>query len=224
MPLYLGNSTGIKNLFYANKRIVQAYYGTTLVYNTYRTGTVVFESGNPGQYPIKLLTQGVYELMICGAGGGGGGSATSHSWMGQTGGSGAAFKGNVILPNYPITIDIGTGGTGGSPSGAKANGGGNGTATNIYYTDGSFTLIQAKGGNGGNGTGGSYNNGAGGTLDITGLTSKSWIVSSEISTNGVANSNVSILGNGYGAGGVAQYHSSGTAGTSGYVKITFLYV
>ena len=223
MPLYLGNSNRMKNLFYFKRRIVQAYYGSTLVYNTYRTGTVVFESGTPGHYFIKPLTWGVYELMICGAGGGGGGSATSHSWMGQNGGSGAAFKGNVILPNYPITIDVGAGGAGGTASGSSANGGGNGTMSNIYYTDDGFNLIHAYGGNGGNGTGGSYNDGAGGVLNITGLATNNWIVTSEISTNGAANSNVSILGNGFGAGGVPQYHNSGTNGTNGYVKITFLY-
>lgn len=183
----------------------------------YKKNFVLFESSTPGTYTIDIKA-GTFELMICGAGGGGGGSATSHAWVGSNGGSGAAFKGQVKLPKTTLTIKVGAGGSGGPASGRNAGGGGNGTLSSIYQD--TVNLITTGAGNGGNGTGSgaSANNGAGGTLTMGELN----IVSQTIQSNGVSYSTVSILDNGWGAGGAARSSNSGTSGQNGYVKLQFI--
>ena len=197
--------------------VSRIYRGATLIYG-YGVNDVLFESSTPGTYSLNIKQSGNYEITIVGAGGGGGGSAGSHAWMGANGGSGAVFKGVVNLSKSMITFNVGEGGTGGNSSGANAPGGQNGTDSSINF--GSGKLITAGAGRGGHGTGdyGSSNTGAGGTLTITGITT----VSTSINQNGVTSSDVSILGNNTGAGGVSTSGKAGTKGQNGYVKIVAL--
>ena len=197
--------------------VSRIYRGATLIYG-YGVNDVLFESSTPGTYGLNIKQSGNYEITIVGAGGGGGGSAGSHAWMGANGGSGAVFKGVFNLSKSMLTITVGEGGTGGNSSGANAPGGQNGTDSSINF--GSGKLITAGAGRGGHGTGdyGSSNTGAGGTLTITGITA----VSTSINQNGVTSSDVSILGNNTGAGGVSTSGKAGTKGQNGYVKIVAL--
>ena len=176
----------------------------------------IFGNTSSGTYTLDI-EKGVFKVSICGGGGGGGGSATSHSWLGTNGGSGAAFKGLVKFPKTTLSITIGKGGNGGNASGRNASAGGNGTASSIYLGD--TNLISAGGGNGGSGTGNGSgaNNGNGGILTIGNVE----IISESIKSNGVKASTVSILENGYGAGGSYRSSNSGTNGQNGFVEIIF---
>ncbi len=179
---------------------------------------VVFESSTPGTYTFEIK-KAQFEVTGSGAGGGGGGSAGKHAWYGQVGGSAAAFKGIVQLEKGVLKITVGTPGNAGNGSGRNASPGSNGTATTIVLNN--ITLLTLGGGNGGGGTGdGAYaNNGAGGTITVS---SKLKIISTKIKTNGKAQSTVSILGNGFGAGGNIRAGTSGLSGTAGYIKIQFV--
>ena len=179
---------------------------------------VVFESSTPGTYTFEIK-KAQFEVTGSGAGGGGGGSAGKHAWYGQVGGSAAAFQGLVQLEKGVLKITVGTPGNGGNGSGRNASPGSNGTATTIVLNN--ITLLTLGGGNGGGGTGdGAYaNNGAGGTITVS---SKLKIISTKIKTNGKAQSTVSILGNGFGAGGNIRAGTSGLSGTVGYIKIHFV--
>lgn len=176
---------------------------------------VVFESSTPGTYTFEIK-KAQFEVTGSGAGGG---SAGKHAWYGQVGGSAAAFKGIVQLEKGVLKITVGTPGNGGNGSGRNASPGSNGTATTIVLNN--ITLLTLGGGNGGGGTGdGAYaNNGAGGTITVS---SKLKIISTKIKTNGKAQSTVSILGNGFGAGGNIRAGTSGLSGTAGYIKIQFV--
>lgn len=179
---------------------------------------VVFESSTPGTYTFEIK-KAQFEVTGSGAGGGGGGSATSHSWYGQVGGSAAAFKGIAQLEKGTLTITVGTPGNGGNASGRNAGPGSNGTSTTISVNN--ATLLTLGGGNGGGGTGNGSgaNNGAGGIITVS---PELKIISAEIKTNGMAQSTVSILGNGFGAGGNIRAANSGLPGTAGYIKIQFI--
>ena len=79
--------------------------------------------------------------------------------------------------------------------------------------------VTGSGAGGGTGDGAYANNGAGGTITVS---SKLKIISTKIKTNGKAQSTVSILGNGFGAGGNIRAGTSGLSGTAGYIKIQFV--
>lgn len=118
-----------------------------------------------------------------------------------------------------MKITVGTPGNGGNGSGRNAGPGTNGTATTVSVNN--VTLLTLGGGNGGGGTGSGSgaNNGAGGIITVS---SKLKIISTKIKTNGTAQSTVSILGNGFGAGGNIRGGTSGLPGTAGYIKIQFV--
>ncbi len=179
---------------------------------------VVFESSTPGTYTFEIK-KAQFEVTGSGAGGGGGGSAGKHAWYGQVGGSAAAFKGIVQLEKGTLTITVGTPGEGGYGSGRNAGPGTNGTATTVSVNG--ITLLTLGGGNGGGGTGSGTgaNNGAGGILTIS---KELKVISTQLQENGVAHSMVSILGNGFGAGGNIRAASSGLPGTAGYIKVQFV--
>ena len=174
---------------------------------------VVFESSTPGTYTFEIK-KAQFEVTGSGAGGGGGGSAGKHAWYGQVGGSAAAFKGIVQLEKGVLKITVGTPGNGGNGSGRNASPGSNGTATTISVNN--VTLLTLGGGTG---SGSGANNGAGGTITVS---SELKIISTEIKTNGTAQSTVSILGNGFGAGGNIRAANSGLPGTAGYIKVQFI--
>ena len=189
---------------------------SALGFSPYTLNQVLFEKSTPGTYTLNI-DKGIFEVSICGAGGGGGGSATSHSWLGSNGGSGAAFKGLVRFSKAVLKITVGKGGTGGYASGRNAGAGTNGSLSSIFQ--GTTNLISAGAGNGGYGTGDGFgaNNGNGGTLTIGNVS----VLSEITKSNGVKSSTISILGNGYGAGGAVRASNSGTNGQNGYVKIVF---
>ena len=118
-----------------------------------------------------------------------------------------------------MKITVGTPGNGGNGSGRNAGPGTNGTATTVSVNN--VTLLTLGGGNGGGGTGSGSgaNNGAGGIITVS---SELKIISTEIKTNGTTQSTVSILGNGFGAGGNIRAANSGLPGTAGYIKIQFV--
>ena len=184
----------------------------------YKKDFVVFESSTPGTSTFEIK-KAQFEVTGSGAGGGGGGSAGKHAWYGQVGGSAAAFKGIVQLEKGTLKITVGTPGNGGNGSGRNAGPGTNGTATTVSVNN--VTLLTLGGGNGGGGTGSGSgaNNGAGGIITVS---SKLKIISTKIKTNGTAQSTVSILGNGFGAGGNIRGGTSGLPGTAGYIKIQFV--
>lgn len=183
----------------------------------YKKNFIVFESSTPGTYSFEIK-KALFELSATGGGGGAGGSAGSHAWYGQIGGSASAFKGLVNFDKGMLTIVIGSGGTGGNGSGRNATAGTNGAATIIKFNN--TVLITLGGGNGGGGTGSlsGANNGKGGVLTMGALK----VASSTIRSNGQDQSKISLLGNGFGAGGDYRAAANGLPGTSGYVKIKFV--
>ena len=155
----------------------------------YKKETVLFESSTPGTYSLNLKT-GVYEIWICG-GGSGGGHGMGMNKKHYSGGGGAAFKGEILLPKGDVSLTIGAGGSGrGVSGGASALG-------NLIICGGGIGNYTDAG------TGGSL------TMNIT-------PISSEIQSNGLNGSQVSLLGNGYGAAGYSE-----GSGTSGYIKIIY---
>lgn len=213
MTIFVGNRE-IKRIYIGGQGYIKkAYYGRKLVYEIQS----LFESGVAGTYTLFVDSDEVYEIAICGAGGGGGGSATSHSWMGDTGGSGAAFLGNVVLTRGTYTLIIGAGGAGGPSSGSNAGYGGTGGLSRITDENGNV-LITAGAGTGGSGTNDGGIVGQGGVLTM----GTAQVISYTIQSNGVAGSTASILGNGYGAAGYPVYHSNGTSGTNGYIRIKYV--
>lgn len=69
-------------------------------------GQVMFESSTPGTYNVKL-EDGLYDILMCGAGGSGfsfGFLGSSHVW---NGGSGAVFSGVIKVSENIISIKVG---------------------------------------------------------------------------------------------------------------------
>lgn len=184
----------------------------------YKRGFVLFESWTPGTYTIPIKS-GTYEITITGGGGGAGGSAGSHAWIGGNGGSAAAFKARIKLKKGTLTIVIGAGGSGGGVSGRNAPPGNNGNPSTLTYN--SILFVTAGAGNGGGGSGDCayWNNGNGGVLTLGALIG---LVTTIIQSDGVRSSTESLLGNGFGAGGLARYYNSGLPGANGYIKIVFV--
>ena len=218
---------------YATQSGSQTIERSTVLYidlkeSGYALNEVVFEKGTAGTYTLNLKIGGYYDLEATGAGGGGGGSAGAHAWYGGNGGSGAAFAGKVWLDAGQYSIKVGKGGRGGQASGRNATRGEwvsaaqvNGMSYLVYNGRGTAKgLIYLFGGVGGHGTG-SYatGGGTGGELDIDDLQ----IVSSRVQSAGKSESTVSLLQNGFGAGGKAGgLGENGSGGTNGYVKIVYL--
>lgn len=198
-----------------------------LVNTGYELNQVVFEKGDAGTFIIDLLTSGYYDLSLCSAGGGGGGSALKHNWVGGAGGSGAAYAGKVWLNKATYAVKIGKGGAGGSASGRNALNGQPAFGLQTYYEgisifckrgDSSIQIYMTPG-LGGSGTGAYSSTAIGGVLSsFSGISEQSH----RIRTNGKAKSTVSILGNGYGAGGKSNAAAAGNSGTNGYCKLVYL--
>lgn len=195
----------------------------------YDLNEVIFEKSTAGTYTLDVKVAGWYNLMICSAGGGGGGSATKHSWKGSDGASGAAFIGKISLEKTKYTIKVGQGGAGGNRSGKSATNGQpvagseafTAGITSMTKTDSSAQFnISMTPGLGGFGTG-SYSSkplAAGEITSWTGVT----VQSQTLKSNGKIKSTVSLLGNGFGAGGRAVAASNGTPGTNGYVRLIYI--
>ena len=199
------------------------------LHNIYELNQVIFEKATAGTYTLAVKTPGWYNISMCSAGGGGGGSATSHSWMGSDGCSGAAFIGKVRLEQTSYSIKVGKGGNGGSASGRNASNG-QPESGNASYDAGitfiknasnaSLFNITMTPGLGGFGTG-DYSSKplAGGVISaFTNVT----VQTKTLMSDGKTKSTVSLLGNGYGAGGKAVASKAGTNGTNGYVRIIYI--
>lgn len=179
---------------------------------------VVFESSTPGTYTFEIKKA---QFEVTGSGAGGWWRRFCNitflvwtSWWFR-----CRIQGNCAVRKGTLTITVGTPGNGGNASGRNAGPGSNGTATTISVNN--VTLLTLGGGNGGGGTGNGSgaNNGAGGIITVS---PELKIISAEIKTNGTAQSTVSILGNGFGAGGNIRAANSGLPGTAGYIKIQFI--
>ena len=135
----------------------------------------IFSSNAAGTYTIQLPLDGVYEIIISGAGagshGGGTTSGTNKAWC-NTGGSGAGWAGTVRLTKQKLTLVVGAASTGNE----------NANASSVKLANGT-TIITAGGGLAGwsrnTGKTGDGEGGAGGTLTLN-LTA----VSTQISANG----------------------------------------
>lgn len=197
----------------------------------YEINQTVFEKTVPGKYYIKINQTGWYDVSICSGGGGGGGSAFKHAGEGTDGASGAAYRGQMYLVKGNYLIKVGVGGKGGQASGRNATSGLpfavsqsllDGVSAIIYKDDPSGLNVQLDPGYGGRGTG-SY----GSTEEKGGVFYKFRAVNDRnrmIKSDGKIRSTVSILGNGFGAGGKAGAlgGNNGTDGTSGYCKLVYL--
>lgn len=185
----------------------------------YDIDQIIINKNIGGSYSFTLKVDGYYRLSICGSGGGAGGSAGSHSWVGSNGGSGSAFSGKVRLSAGTHTVYVGKGGVGGVASGRNAPPGRAGEAS--YMNNGTLRLLTCGAGGGGSGTGDGYIAGGGGDGGI--LTFGSIAIQSyTVKSNGKKNSITSLLSNGSGCGGQSKAASTGSPGTDGSIKITYL--
>ncbi len=196
--------------------IVTQFYPLGGQYPPHHAGDVLFESGTPGTYELDIPAAN-FKIDATGGGGGGGGSQTAHSGVGTYGGGGAAFSGIVRLGTQKLVIKIGDSGKGGYASGRNPAPGSNGSLSSIGTA--SADLITCGGGEGGTAGNGSGGSGSGGVLT---LASGLQVLSSTVSSNGQARSNVSLLGNAYGKGGVSAPRATGGDGTTGYVRVTYM--
>lgn len=116
------------------------------------TGTVLFESSNPGTYTITPITPSAVKVICIGAGAGGCAAYITVSGGGRngvgaaSGASGGYSEENVTLPAEPISIVVGKGGT-------TAFDGGASTTVRVQAGDGGSSsvsnLVSASGGKGG---------------------------------------------------------------------------
>lgn len=198
----------------------------------YEINQTVFEKTVPGRYYIVIKQTGWYDVSICSAGGGGGGSPYKYEHQGTDGASGAAYRGQMYLVKGNYFIKVGVGGKGGQASGKNATSGLplvynpqsilDGVSAIIYKDDPNGLNIQLDPGYGGRGTG-DY----GSTTEKGGVFYLFRAVNDRnrmIKSNGKIRSTLSILGNGYGAGGKAAALGGhdGTDGTGGYCKLVYL--
>lgn len=191
--------------------------------NPYKYDFVLFESAIPGTYTLNVKATCLLYVEIAGPGGGGGGFATKHDWTGSVGGQGSAFRGFIKFKSGKYIIIVGQGGGGGGYGARTFNGGYTGTTSNIsieiinnVVQAEQYLLIAASSGRGGIGNSGFPGdaNATGGILTIPESTN---IILVELQTNGATASNVSLLGNGSGQGGIPRGNQTGT---NGYVKIS----
>lgn len=198
----------------------------------YEINQTVFEKTAPGRYYIVIKQTGWYDVSICSAGGGGGGSPYKHEYQGTDGASGAAYRGQMYLVKGNYFIKVGVGGKGGQASGKNATSGLplvynpqsilDGVSAIIYKDDPNGLNVQLDPGYGGKGTF-SYSD----TTEKGGVFYLFRAVNDRnrmIKSDGKIRSTVSVLGNGFGAGGKAGALGGhdGTDGTGGYCKLVYL--
>lgn len=169
----------VENDWLANKRLSLP---TVVVPNAISpiVSELIPEGTTSGTYSVTI-PNGVYRLIVIGAGGGSGGGndKTDHKGPGGAGGCGGAFDGYVNLTSGTYTVVVGKGGKGGQRTAVK---GGTGTVGRAY--DGGYSkfgnIVISNGGTGGKGylsTGGSENDwygwsangsigGQGGTVEL----------------------------------------------------------
>ncbi len=183
-------------------------------------------------------------------GGGGGGAKTANGTFGAGGGGGGGAGGYVpptiipVVAGETLTITVGAAGTlgaGGIKTGTASTSGGNGGTTSIVGSS-SGTIFSAAGGVGGtfganagsvNTSGGAAGSGAAaptipssgtaGNSGTAGATGSAAITGSAAGGNGTGTSNIGGNGGtGFGANGNTTGNGgNGTAGTKGYVEITY---
>lgn len=232
MPLFVNNSR-IVNVHKGNDRIYRIYKGSDLIWRAYKTNEVVFEGSTSSNYSFDILTPGLFQITIIGAGGGGcGNGAKGSSYSAATGGAGAGLILNVELPRKRLDITIGGGGKGTGGGDYQGGAAGTGGATRVSLDN--EMIGVCNGGTGGRAWfRGGYSAGSGGSYS-TGSYIKE-IITQTNGPNGTAgNANdylytcaVPISGIQAGNGGAAlgasySYKWRGDNGSNGYVKVQFL--
>lgn len=230
MSVYKGNQK-LEDIYIGNQKIDSIYKGSTLVYTSnkpYPSGTVVFESGTPGEYSIKLTGSQNYYIEIVGAGGGGNYYHASAGYFDYTelngGASGGYIRGTIPIHKGTYTVIVGKGGSavvasssaykGGDSSfyNQVAGGGRGAKETRVSYTESSGTYYYY------------YASGGVCTTTVSGLIKTDGNKGSGTSDRPASSSakpGVSVYNNsstGYGAGGGVN-GTSPYKGYDGYVKI-----
>lgn len=215
---------------YASKSGTETIESSMVLYVNLEEGNnlndVIFEKSAPGQYVIYLEQAGYYDVMLCSPGGGAGGAATAYGLLGNAGGSGAAYAGKIYLNAGKCIILLGENGKGGNSYKREGDTGRPAfslqeyVSTYTYLNQPGGAYIFMTGGDGGEGAmvSGSQSSGGGGKIkyfeDV--IEAKRYIKS-----DGKAHSGVSVLGNGFGAGGVPALEKGGD-GSNAYCKIVWL--
>ena len=163
-----------------------------------------FTSAGSYTFTVPIGVSTISAVCIGGGGGGCGAAGNTAQNSGSGGGGGGlAYKNNIsVTDGEVLTLNIGTGGDGGTTSNTSARDGDDGTDTTLTRSDGTV-LCRAKAGQGGSrasagGQGGKLNEGVGDGGGSGG--------------NGGANTSGNASSGGGGAGG---YSGSGGAGSSG---------
>jgi hypothetical protein len=184
-----------------------------------------------GNYTVP---EGVYYISIEAVGGAGGGGGCNTYWPGAGAGGGAGeYAGSylAVMPGSTISITYGARGSAGTPCYTNANGCNAGSGGNTIVTYNSIEYVKAHGGQGGYFESGnpSSKGGAGGTSStdlqhINGVTgSNGYTYSSTTPGVGGAGPNpTNTMSNIGGNGGVCNPSSSGTAGSAGFVVISYM--
>lgn len=215
---------------YASKNGTETIESSMVLYVNLEEGNnlndVIFEKSAPGRYVFYLGQAGYYDVMLCSPGGGAGGAATAYGLPGNAGGSGAAYAGKVYLAAGKCVVVLGTPGKGGA--GHKKEGSAGSPAFSLEEYASTYTYLGQPGGiyifmdGGGGGEGamavGSQSTGNGGKItDFENVKE----AARRIKSDGKKHSTVSILGNGYGAGGSPTLGNGGD-GSNAYCKIVWL--
>lgn len=213
---------------YTSKSGTETIEGSQVLYVNLEQGNnlndVIFEKSTPGKYVFYLDQAGYYDFMMCSPGGGAGGGATARGKMGQPGGSGAAYAGKIYLKAGKCVVVLGKPGKGGKSHGSVGEDGypywssEEWAAGYTYFGQPGGIYIFMTGGPGGEG-GRSKSH----TTRLAQITDFENVqeASRRIKSDGKQHSTVSILGNGYGAGGSPTLYAGGD-GSNAYCKIVWL--
>ena len=206
--------------------------------NPYDYGYLIYE-GSASDSTTKSLEAGLYEVSIVGGGGGAGGGLRIDSYYNwASGGSAAAWKGDIKLPKGSYSLVVGAAGSnygGTTTQGVSGNGTAGGNST---LTLNSSNLIIAGAGGGAKGSAGlsGLSGGSGGTLDISGISGYQYTEVTASSGNGTSggtkySSQYDVIIPGaraskqppYGRGGCYTATLAGqTKPLAGYMKIMYL--
>lgn len=166
--LYKGGQN-LKKVYVGNQKIKKIYKGTALVWQAdpYNPGTVIFNQTGPGTFETEL-EEGVYDLIIAGAGGNDVRWNYAGVYFHNHGGSGAAWEGQFYNPVKQHCKIY---------AGSRVDGG---AGQDSFLELGGVRMITAGGGKGSSGTVSGYG-GAAGVISVNGALQ---IVSQRKSTNG----------------------------------------
>ncbi|MBQ2645134.1 hypothetical protein IJG14_06155 [bacterium] len=210
MHLKYNNIPSNKHIFCFNKGNVNSDGCADLIDAQLSTNRVFSQAG---QYSINIPVSGNYDVVLVGAGAGGAWGMDVYAVRSSaSGGSGAAFVGNIYIPAGTYSCTVGAGGA----SAGNGGTGGAGGDTSIG------SIISAGGGSAGAyATWGNRRASSGGTMSVNTTINSSTLNSS--GNNGTTAYNASSQGgqslyNGYGQGGSATT-TSASKGVDGFLSI-----